>query len=452
MFERKINHYFNAWKVKKDRKPLIIRGARQVGKTFAVKEFAKNNFETFIYLNLEKAEDAGIFSEKMSVKNIFELIQLKKNLRLVPGRSLLFIDEIQNSGIATSSLRYFYEEYPELHIMAAGSLLEARMKKEGFSFPVGRVEFCYMFPADFEEFILALKEKAVIEHICSASPMSEIPDAMHNHLLEKYYEYLAVGGMPEAVAKYAETRSFMDVDSIYDSIFTGYLDDAGKYSSEVKAGYIRHIIEHSPESAGLPVKYESFGGSSFRSREMSEAFDLLENAMVIRRIHASSSLRAPITHNLKKSPKLVFLDTGLANYRLNVRAALLKMPELDSLFQGRIAEQAVAQSLISNHGNPLFRLAYWYRDKAGASAEVDYLIQQDTTLVPVEVKSGKEGRLRSLHVFMEHSDCKLAFRIHSGKPYVQDIALPSGKKYKLISLPFYLLHRLQDFIIEALNI
>ena len=450
MFERKINSYFSAWKAKKDRKPLIIRGSRQVGKTFAVREFAKNNFETFAYLNLERAEDAEIFSENMTVKNIFEIIQLKKNLKLVPGRSLLFIDEIQNSSMATSSLRYFYEEYPELHIMAAGSLLEARMKKEGFSFPVGRVEFCYMFPADFEEFLLALNEKAVIEYISSADLMSDIPDATHHHLLGKYYEYLAVGGMPEAAAKYAETRSFIDIDSVYDSIFTGYLDDAGKYSSEVKAGYIRHIINHSPENAGLPVKYEGFGGSSFRSREMSEAFDLLENAMVIRRINASSSLRAPITHNLKKSPKLVFLDTGLANYRLNIRADFLKMPELDSLFQGRIAEQAVAQALISSHGNPLFRLAYWYRDKPGASAEVDYLIQQDTTLIPVEVKSGKEGKLRSLHVFMEHSDCKLAFRIHSGKPYVQNISLASGKKYKLISLPFYLLHRLQYFIMGNL--
>jgi predicted AAA+ superfamily ATPase len=446
MFERKINNYFNAWKVKKGRKPLIIRGARQVGKTSAVKEFAKNNFETFIYLNLERIEDAEIFSEKMPIKNLIEIIQLKKNLRLVPGRTLLFIDEIQNSGIATSALRYFYEEYPDLHIMAAGSLLEARMKKEGFSFPVGRVEFCYMFPVDFEEFLLALNENAVIQHIFSAEQLSDIPDVTHNHFLGKYYEYLAVGGMPEAVAKYAETRSFIDVNSIYDSIFTGYLDDAGKYSSEVKAGYIRHIIEHSPENAGLAVKYEGFGGSAFRSREMSEAFDLLENAMVIRRINASSSLQAPIIHNFKKSPKLVFLDTGLLNYRLNIRADLLKMPELDSLFQGRIAEQAVGQALISNYGNPVSRLAYWYRDKPGASAEVDYLLQQDTALIPVEVKAGKAGKLRSLHVFMEHSNCKLAFRIHSGKTYIQDIALPSGKKYKLVSLPFYLLHRIQDFI------
>ncbi len=138
-----------------------------------------------------------------------------------------------------------------------------------------------MFPADFEEFLWALNEKAVIEHICFADPLSDISGAMHNHFLEKYYAYLAVGGMPEAVAKYAEARSFIDINSIYDSIFTGYLDDAGKYSSEVKAGYIRHIIEHSPENAGLLVKYDGFGGSSFRSREMSEAFDLLENAMII---------------------------------------------------------------------------------------------------------------------------------------------------------------------------
>jgi predicted AAA+ superfamily ATPase len=343
VFDRKINFFFKEWKNKKGRKPLVIRGARQVGKTFAVKEFARNNFDTFIYLNLDKEEDAEIFREKIPVKKALEIIQLKKAVKLTPGRSLLFIDEIQSSGEAVSALRYMHEDFPDLHIMTAGSLLEARMKKEGFSFPVGRVEFCHMFPADFGEFLTALGEDAVSRRVSELGPADDITGAEHNFLLGKYNEYLAVGGMPEAVARYAETRSFISLDSIYDSIFTGYIEDAGKYASGTRAGHVRHIIERAPEAAGLPVKYDGFGDSLFRGREIREAFDLLENAMVIKRVHASPSLKAPVTHNLKKSPKLVFLDTGLANYRLNIRADLLRNPELDSLFQGRIAEQAVAQ-------------------------------------------------------------------------------------------------------------
>lgn len=201
MFEREINKIFLEWKNRKKRKPLVIRGARQVGKTSAVNLFAEDSFKTYIYINLEQEDNLALFSRMNPVHELVQAIQLKFNKKIIAGATFIFIDEIQNSSIAMNQLRYFYEEMPDLHVAAAGSLLEVKMKSEGFSFPVGRVEYCYMHPVTFEEYLSAMKETEALHYINSVKPEKKIPSEIHNTLMKKYQEYLLVGGMPEAARK-----------------------------------------------------------------------------------------------------------------------------------------------------------------------------------------------------------------------------------------------------------
>lgn len=446
MFNRNILTFFAQWSQKEKRKPLVIRGARQVGKTVAVTLFGEKNFADVITLNLEKEEDAAMFKRTLPIRDLVQLIQLKKGRKIIPGSTLLFIDEIQNSQAAMSQMRYFYEELPDLHVMAAGSLLEIKIKQEGFSFPVGRVDYCYMYPVTFYEFLEALGDTETLAYLQQLRYDSIIPEEIHRLLLKKYYEYVIVGGMPEAVAEYINTRSFIHLDPIYESLLTGFKDDVYKYVSGAKAPYIQHVIEHSPKFAGKTIKYENFGESGFKSREMKEAFDIVEKAMIVRRIYSSASLEIPLIENQKKSPKLLFLDTGLVNYALGVREELFTTEELNNVFQGQIAEQAVGQALQTLANAKKYEFAYWFRDKKNAIAEIDFLIQFKSRIFPIEVKSGKDGRLKSLHLFMSESPTPLAVRIHAGNLIIQDIQRPDGSFFRLISLPFYLVYQLEDIL------
>ena len=444
MIKRNVTDLLLKWKNKKNRKPLIIRGARQIGKTYAIEKFGKANFDKFIYLNLERPEDAELFEKKMPLLKIVELIELKRKCVLKANKVLLFIDEIQTSSEAMKQLRYFYEDYPDLHVIAAGSLLEIKMKQEGFSFPVGRVEYCYMYPVTFDEYLRKI-DCFLLDKIKSFDMATVISDVMHKMCLEKYYEYLAVGGMPEAVSTFAATKSFIEIDQVYDSIFTGFLDDVYKYSSEAKAKYIQHVLNHSPESAGKIVKYEHFGGSNYKSREMRDAINVLEQAMILNNIKASISLQAPILTNLKKGKKLIFLDSGLINYKLGLREEVLtNINQLESIYRGQLAEQTVGQALLTIFKHD--RIAYWYRNKKGATSEIDFLIQKESSLIPVEVKSGKTGSLKSLHIFMRESNTKFGIRIYSGPFKVEKITINNTKAYTLLSLPFYLIFRIEDYI------
>ena len=318
------------------------------------------------------------------------------------------------------------------------------MKSEGFSFPVGRVEYCYMHPASFDEFLSAMKETESLGYINGITPDSKIPQEMHDTLMRKYQEYLLVGGMPEAVARYSETKSLIDIDPVYESLLVGFRDDVLKYSSSAKAKYIQHVVEHAPHYAGLPVKYEKFGGSGYRSREMSEAFDVLEKAMVINRVYASASTQHPIVNNLRKSPKLLFLDAGLVHYRLGLRTELMNISDINAVYNGRLSEQMVGQALTALSIRKIAGISYWYREQKGSISEIDYLISLNNKLIPIEVKSGKTGSLKSLHNFIEKSANVFSVRIYSGVLRIELATTPRGKKFTLFSVPFYLLHRIEE--------
>jgi hypothetical protein len=439
IIERKVEAELIRWKDSENRKPLILRGARQVGKTFVVNRFSQN-FEHFIEINLERPRERELFTNFNTGQELFERILLYKGRKVEKDQALLFIDEIQHSSEAIRSLRYLFEDVKELRVIAAGSLLEVFSKRNGFSFPVGRVKNLFLYPVNFLEYLKA-KNPPLAENLLNLDLTVETTH--HDLLLEAFNEYAFIGGMPEALALYLETGSYSIIREIYDAIFMGYLEDVEKYSNIAKAKYLTHTIDRAPLYAGERITYEKFGESSYRSREMKEAFDILERALIVHRARPSTSTQIPIIEKLRKAPKLFFLDVGLANYRIGFKEFFSSRQSLDNVYQGKISEQVAAQEIISQtYLSPSLR--FWIREKG--LAETDLLYPFKEFVIPIEVKSGKAGKLRSLNLFMEKSDHPYAIRIYAGKSRIDQIQLASGKEFHLYSIPYYLLPRLDEAI------
>jgi hypothetical protein len=444
IIQRNIESELLRWKNAENRKPVILRGARQVGKTFAVNQFAAN-FENFIDVNLERPRERELFENFNTGQELFERILLYKGLSANINNTLLFIDEIQHSADAIRALRYFYEDVNELNVIAAGSLLEVFSKQEGFSFPVGRVKNLYLYPVNFLEYLKA-KNLPLAEKFVS---MDFVKDATnHDLLLRQFNEYAFVGGMPEILTTYLKTGSYSMLKEIYDAIFMGYLEDVEKYSNLAKAKYLTHTIDRAPLYAGERITYEKFGESSYRSREIKEAFDVLERALIVYRARPSTSTRIPIIEKMRKAPKLFFLDVGLTNYRIGFKEFFNSKTSLDNVYQGKISEQVVAQEIISQR-EVYPSLNFWTREKG--AAEIDFLYPFKEFVIPIEVKSGKAGKLKSLIQFMEKSNHPYAVRIYSGRSRIDQIKLPSGKFFFLYSMPYYLLSRLDEAIDQFIS-
>lgn len=435
---RKIESELLRWKNATNRKPIVLRGARQVGKTFVVNRFA-NNFNHFVDINLERPKERDLFSGFNTGQELLERILLYKGQKIDTKSALLFIDEIQHSAEAVQSLRYLYEDVKDLHVIAAGSLLEVFSKREGFSFPVGRVKNLFMYPVTFMEYLEAqnppLAEKLSQLDVLEGS-------SLHDLLLETFNAYAFVGGMPEALSVYGETGAYSAVREIYDSVYMGYIEDVEKYSNLAKAKYLTHAIDRAPLYAGERITYEKFAESSFRSREMKEAFDVLERALIVYRARPSVSTHLPVIEKLRKAPKLFFLDVGLVNYRIGFKEFFSKR-SLDNVYQGKISEQIAAQEIVAQAFRPP-SLRFWIREKG--VAETDFLYPFKDMVIPIEVKSGKTGKLKSLFLFMEKSHHPYAIRVYSGKSRIDRIKLASGKKCYLYSIPYYLLSKLDDVI------
>lgn len=444
IIKRNIESELLRWKSAKTRKPIILRGARQVGKTFVVNRFA-SNYKYFVNLNLERPRERELFEGFNTGQELFERILLYKGLTVNIKETLLFIDEIQHSPEAVKAIRYFYEDIKELSVIAAGSLLEVFSKRQGFSFPVGRVKNMFLYPVSFSEYLEA-KNQPLYEKLLDINPLKETD--FHDLLLRQFNEYAFVGGMPEALSTYLETGSYLMIKDIYDSIFVGFLEDVEKYSNLAKAKYLTHTIDRSPLYAGERITYEKFGESSYRSREIKEAFDVLERALIVYRSRPSTSTQIPIIEKIRKAPKLFVLDVGITNYRIGFKDFFTNTTSLDNVYQGRISEQVAAQEILSQtYNRPL--LNFWVREKG--AAEIDFLYPFNEFVIPIEVKSGKAGTLRSLNLFMEKSKHPFAVRIYSGKSRIDRIKLQSGKKFYLYSMPYYLLARLDDSINRFIN-
>lgn len=277
MFERDIYNQLQKWAERTGRKPLVLRGARQVGKTTLVNEFARN-FENYLHLNLEREEDARLFQSTDKVQEIMKIACFQKNILLREGRTLLFIDEIQNVPKAVALLRYFYEDMPDLYVIAAGSRLQSLLK-ERISFPVGRVEYMQLSPCTFGEYLTAMGEG----HYRTAIDEISLPSALHEEAMSRFHRYTLIGGMPEVVADYAENGDLVRLKSIYNSLLKGYNEDVEKYApTQLQTYVIRHILRTGWNKAGQTIKLGNFGESTYNSKEVREAFNILEKAFISR--------------------------------------------------------------------------------------------------------------------------------------------------------------------------
>jgi uncharacterized protein len=442
MFKRDILRKLSAWAKKKDRKPLILRGARQVGKTTAVNLFSER-FDQYLYLNLEQKEERSIFEQDYPIEELIQAIFFYKDQVKHKGNILIFIDEIQTCPSAVSSLRFFYEAFPDLYIIAAGSLLETLIDTH-ISFPVGRVEYLVMKPLTFKEFLNALDEQNSLDIIKNKIP---VPDFAHDKLMKLFHTYSIIGGMPEIVQKYSNGKDIIALNSVFDSLIVSYIDDVEKYArNNSMANVIRHAVSNAFYEAGSRIKFQGFGNSNYKSREVGEALKVLEKAMLIYLLYPSSSVKPPLLPNTKKSPKLQVLDTGMLNYFGGFQKELFGSRNIDSVYQGKIAEHVVGQELLACQSSPLYKLHFWNREKKQSKAEVDFLIQYENIIVPVEVKSGATGRLRSLHQFMDRTPHEYAVRIYSGQLEVNRIKTLSGKDFTLLNLPLYLAGSIPEYL------
>lgn len=442
-FNRKLGKYLDAWRLSTIRKPLIIRGARQVGKSTLIAEHGKS-YTNFITLNLEKSADRKYFENYGDdVKQILEVILLEKKLKNDPGNTLLFIDEIQEVPKAIQLLRYFYEDIPSLHVVAAGSLLELVIKDVP-SFPVGRVQQVVLHPMDFEEFLEATSNEIALEKLREIP----FPDYAFDTLLKLFNEYIIIGGMPEVVKNYVDNNfSLSTLSEIYSSIWDNYKDDVEKYSSNAsERNILRHIVEYAPTIRDR-ITFAGFGGSNYRSGDVSEAFHKLDKSRLIKLIYPTTSVNLPIQINLKRKPKIQFLDTGLMNYASGIQANLLALKDFNNLYKGYIVNHVINQELIAHESGINYVPRFWVREKANSSSEVDLVIQHREQLVPVEIKSGASGRLRSLHEFMERTSHDIAIRFLANKVSLENIStITKEKNYRLLNLPYFCVSQTERYM------
>ena len=442
MFERIAIRYLRSWATKEERKPLVLRGARQVGKTTLVELFAQD-FDTYIYLNLEERENAELFAADYSFEDILAGIYFKTNKQQDENkRTLIFIDEIQNEPKAVQILRYFYEKRPDLYVIAAGSLLESLMGRH-ISFPVGRVEYMALHPCTFVEFLKAIGQDVIAEQIEQVS----LPASLHPHVIDLFKKYMIVGGLPEAVANYAQFNDLVRLNGVFNSLLSGYRDDVEKYASKPKEqDAIRYILNYGWTAAGHRIQFAKFTGSTFKAAEAGNAFRTLEKTLLLELVYPLTSSSLPILPDLKKSPKLLWLDTGLVNYVAGMQEDLLFNKDADELWNGDIAEHVVGQELLGATYNFGEKRMFWVRDAKNSQAEVDFLIRYKSHLLPIEVKTGNNAKLRSLHLFMEESKETIALRLWNGPMTSDTITKSNGETFTLYNIPLYYAGHLQHFL------
>jgi predicted AAA+ superfamily ATPase len=446
-----------AWKDRGGRKPLIVRGARQVGKTYLVEAFGKSCFPSVLTVNLEQKEELHPLFSRMEARHIVQELSLYFNQPVMPGHTLLFLDEIQACPNAIACLRYFHEEMPNLHVVAAGSLLDFNLREFKHSVPVGRIEHLYLNPLTFQEFLMAVGEDALADHLTLYHIGGEIGDAVNVKLLNLLRLYFFVGGMPSAVAAYAERHDLLEAQRILASIAITLQDDFAKYGTRAQQRNMRQVLRYIPRNIGRKVRYVNIS-RDMRAEELRTALELLELSRIATLVRHTSANGIPLGAEVSESHfKPILLDIGLCNnlcgLSLSDAAALLTVQE------GGLAEQFVGQEL-HNLGpafdeHPLF---YWHREEKNANAEVDYLWVHESNVIPVEVRAGTSGSLKSLQVFLAEKKRDFAVRLNLDHPSLGTFASAIGGNggvrnvsYTLLSLPLYLAGQLDRLVREHLG-
>lgn len=443
MISRNDLDYLRKWKDRTIRKPLILRGARQVGKTEIVRQLGKE-FDLFIEFNFDEFPGKADLFKSGDVNQILPLIEADSGIKIIPGRTLLFFDEIQSAPDILPLLRYFYEKVPQIHVIAAGSLLEFLLSEHNFSLPVGRVEYYFMGPLTFEEFLGGCGENLLLDFLCNYKLMQELPESLHQKYMSFLKYYMLIGGMPEAVLCWIESNDIIEVGRVHSSILQTYEDDFSKYRKRINPDYLRLVMRKVPSLVGTKLRYVNLDRNIAASSLVS-AVKALSSAGVIAMVFHSDGNELPLGAEIsEKKYKPLFIDTGLYSTALGFRLTdVYTVDNVELINNGAMAEQFIGQHLLFA-SFPWIKpeLFYWHREKKGSSSEVDYLIADGPVIIPVEVKAGKIGSLRSLHTFAASKGINLALRFNSDLPSVTNVNTTiehiGRANYKLISLPLYM--------------
>ena len=457
MLLRKEINELKVWAEQTSHKPIVIRGARQVGKSTLVREFARSERYSLVEVNFERNPELREAFTFRDPARILATLTLLTGKTVTAGSSLLFLDEIQAAPEALAALRYFHEELPGLHVAAAGSLMEFALADTRFSMPVGRVEYLHLGPMDFEDFLVAMGHTELASHLrgISLSDMGgePIPEPVHRKYLDLLNQFWVVGGLPEAVSGYAGSREFTKVSRIQQSIVATYRDDFDKYSQGRLRGRVQAVFDALPGMVGRKFKYVEVS-RDHRAAELADALAHLCMARVASKVHHTSANGVPLAAEINERRfKCLYMDVGLmcAALRLNVLDLGRQDPTLVN--SGAVAEQFTGQHLL--HAGPRYEtpaLYYWAREARNAAAEVDYLMTPGHRVVPVEIKAGTTGTLKSLHQFLKEKKRDFALRFNAGPPSLMRDSrrLPdgSGVRFSLLSLPLYMVGETRRLVRE----
>lgn len=426
--KRKIEDHLLTWKDKtSNRLPLIVNGARQVGKTYILRKFGAEQFNNVVYINLEtNLTVASYFSDNITPERLLRYLEASTGERIIPGETLIILDEIQSCERALTSLKYFCEESPEYHIVAAGSLLGVAINRQRYSFPVGKVETITLYPLDFEEFLWARGKEFLCEEIHRAyEEMEPLPEALHQEAIELYREYLLIGGMPACINAFLNSGSFLDVPLVQNEILDNYIADMAKYASNADSVKIRACYNSIPaqlakDNKKFQYKVVQKGGSAAL---FGASIEWLNLAGVVLKCQRISQAYEPIAVYADLSAfKLYMGDVGLLTMKSGISQQTVLSGE-GNTFMGAVTENYVAQQLTARG----YDLYYW---ESNSTAELDFVLQKDNKIIGIEVKKGEHVRSRSLNVF-----------INSFKPaYSVRLSLKNfGEKDGLKSVPLYAL-------------
>ena len=435
---RTIDRVLLQWSQTEPRKPLILRGARQTGKTEAVRRLG-SHFELFVELNLERFDDLSLVRASRSADDLLLALRARLNISRIPAGTLLFIDEIQESAEAIQWLRFLYEDHPQLAVVGAGSLMEVRLHEKGFSFPVGRVTFRTLRPLTFFEVLRASGRDVLAQNLeRTVAEGQPTPTALNDQARDLLRTYLQVGGMPEAMSRWIETADLRAARQVHADLLQSLAEDLQKYRGIRDHGYLEAAFENLRHHYGLRFKYENFA-PGYRSQLMQNALLKMESAHLITRVLPTSSLEFPLQARPRSAPKLLPLDTALALTSMGFDARELARSPIDTALGGRIAEMFAGQELLAalESSNDLF---FWVSESSRANAEVDFLVPCGNELLPVEVKASAAGSLKSLHQFLWRSGKRDGIRLHEGDSGTErlSVKMPDGElEYRLRSLPLW---------------
>ena len=431
---RDIEKELISWKSQKERYPLIIRGARQVGKSYLVETFGKDHFQNTVVVNLELQPQLKECFKTLVPSEIINKLQLLLGVQIKEDNTLLFLDEIQECPQAIMSLRYFKEKMPKLPVIAAGSLLEFAMRSPDFKMPVGRVHFLYLEPLSFSEYLDAAGSQNLRQFLSEVKLADSIDDVIHKRLLELLRTYIIVGGMPAALNEYILSKDLMNCQRVQTGLLQTYRSDFGKYAKISQHKYLQKVFDSAPRLVGQRIKYSSIDADT-RSRDLKNALNLLVLAGIIKPIYLTKASGLPLGAQINEQKfKLNFLDVGLMQNSCGLQGRLSVEEDFMQINAGAVAEQFVGQELAAySDKHQQASLYFWVREKKGSMAEVDYVINIGSNIFPIEVKSGKEGRLKSLRMFIEEKKSRLGIRFSQDKLSYYD---------KILSIPLYMVEQL----------